>query len=222
MPFFRRCAAPDVVAGNLVLTLGEDQRDIQRDPCGRQLFQGIQTGRRGGHLDHPILMPLRPLLAQGDIPFDPLGVRDGGMDVFKERVKLEADVAVVALGLLPDGVEHFLGVVDEMVGHLPGDVGVILPFADQLGDVVIEAAGLDQVRDDDRVARRAACAQRPVGLHQLRVDRIEPDLSTGGNQGLKRHGGSVLSSSSYFTPNRLPIRRTLVEIALGREALRGL
>ena len=40
-----------------------------------------------------------------------------GVRVFQQRIEFEADVAVVALGLLPDGQEHRLGLAHQRVGQ---------------------------------------------------------------------------------------------------------
>ena len=44
---------------------------------------------------------------------------------------LEADVAVVALGLVPDRQEDLLGGLDELIVHFPGDFVVGVAFVDQ-------------------------------------------------------------------------------------------
>ena len=53
---------------------------------------------------------------------------------------------------LPDRQEHCLGLRDQLVGQLPGDLLVVEPLLHQLVQIVVEAARLDQVGNDDRVA----------------------------------------------------------------------
>ena len=70
-------------------------------------------------------MARRPLPPQPHILADPLRMRQVQLRVFQQRIDLEAHVAVVAAGLLPDGQEDLLGVADQRVGHLPGDLAVV-------------------------------------------------------------------------------------------------
>jgi hypothetical protein len=93
----------------------------------------------------------RPLLAQGNVSFDALGVRDVGLRIFQQWVEFEADVAIVPLGFLPDAAEYRLRFLDEFVGQRPGEVVILETLIDELFNIGIESPGLDQVGDDHGV-----------------------------------------------------------------------
>ena len=118
--------------------------------------------------------------AKLDVMRRPLFVRKIRFRVFQKRVQLKTYVAVVAAGLLPNGQEQPLRAADEQIGQVPGNVvvrGAVLDFG---FDFAVQQAGLDQVGNDDRVRGGAGDAERPVALHEFRVDGVEPDLGTGG------------------------------------------
>src|SRR5439155_4772388 len=117
-------AAPDGVAGGDVLSRRERERDVDRDAGRGELFEGGQPGGRRRHLDHAVIVSGAPLLAEGDVLPRALLARALALRILQKRIQLEADVAVVAARLLPDGVEDFLGVPDDAVGHLPSDLFV--------------------------------------------------------------------------------------------------
>ena len=102
-------AAPDRVAGRFVLPHGEDERHVERHARGRQLLQRAEARRRGGDLDHAVVVACGPALAQLDVRAHALGVRQLAVDVFQQRVELEAHVAVVAARLLPRRAKDLLG-----------------------------------------------------------------------------------------------------------------
>jgi hypothetical protein len=112
--------------------------------------------------------------------------------VFEERIELEADVAIVAVGLAPDRLEDLLGLAHEHVGQLPGDIAVGEAGTQMLLERLIEAAGLDEVGDDDRIGGRARGAPGAILTHEVRVDRIEPEFGSGRDQGLQRTGHGML------------------------------
>ena len=66
----------------------------------------------------------------------------GLLDVFEQRIELEADIAVVAIRLLPNGQELRLRFFHELIGQQPGDFFVGFVFAEQLRNLFIEAACL--------------------------------------------------------------------------------
>ena len=103
--------------------------------------------------------------------------------VLQQRIDLETDVAVVAAGLLPDGQEDLLGVADQLVGHLPGDLAVVEPLPHQPLDVRVEPSGGHQIGHDDRVGRCAGGARGSIRADQVGVDRVEPEFRAGGQQG---------------------------------------
>src|ERR671923_93396 len=74
--------APDGIAGDPVLPLRENERDVERYAGSGQLLQRIETGRRGGHLDHAVLMAARPLFPQADVGRHALGVRRAELRIF--------------------------------------------------------------------------------------------------------------------------------------------
>ena len=131
-------------------------------------------------------LPVRPGLAQLDVAGHALGVRRTELGIFQQRIELEAHVAVVAVRLFPDRTKHGLRLAHQLVGHPPGDLLVGQLLLDQLLHVVVEAAGLDQVGDDDRIRGGAGGPQGPILGDQLGIDRIEPDLGATGNQRAKR------------------------------------
>ena len=154
-------------------------------PAAARPSDGLQAGGRGRHLDHAVLMPGRPFLAQFDVAAHALGVRRPGLRIFQQRIQLEADVAVVAGGRLPDGQEDLLGLVDQFVGHLPGDRGVVRLRRASTVELGVEAAGLDQVGQDDRIGGGPGGPPGPVADHQVRIDRIEPELGSASDQGFE-------------------------------------
>ena len=104
--------------------------------------------------------PVRPLPAQLDVAGHALVVRQRAVRIFQQRIELEAHIAVVALRCFPHRQKHFLRVAHDAVGQLPGRFLVAQPlFAEQRVQLVVEAARLDQVGNDDRVRRRAGGAR---------------------------------------------------------------
>ena len=174
--------APDGVAGDPILPLGKDQRDVQVDAGRCQFFQGRQARLCGRHLDQPVDVPASPMLAQFDVFPDALIKGRGERRIFQQRVQFEADVAVIAMRPFPDRQKHVLGLPDQIIRHFPGDRGIVHAFVDQTSHVLIEAARFQDIRDDDRVGGGAGRAQNPVSLHQLRIDGIQPELGSGGDQ----------------------------------------
>src|SRR5262249_42722918 len=142
--------------------------------------------RRGRHLDHAVVAASAVVLAQFDVAGAPLrhGQLAGG--VLQQRVQLEADVAVVAVRLVPGGAEDLLRLGDQVVGDLPGDGLVVEPLPQLFGEEVVEPAGLDQVGDDDGVGRGPGGAPGAVGGDFLRVDGVKPELGATGDQGFER------------------------------------
>ena len=59
---------------------------------------------------------------------------------------------------------------------------VVLALLDQLFQLPVEAARLQQIGDDDRVRRGARRAEGPVFAHEVRIDRIEPELGAAGDK----------------------------------------
>src|SRR5208337_1110168 len=116
--------APDGVPRDTVLPDAEDERHIQRHTCGSERFEGSQTRRRGGHLDHPVAAPLAVLLPKFDVPAHAHVVGRATVGILEQRVQFVADVAVVAVCLLPHRQEYLLRVGDESIGHVPGDVRI--------------------------------------------------------------------------------------------------
>src|SRR5882762_530357 len=92
------------------------------------------------------------------------------------RAASPPDVAVVAFGRFPGRLEHGLGVLHELVGDRPGDCLVVELLGEELFQAIVEAAGLDQVGNDDRVGRGPGSAVGPVALDFVGIDRIEPKL----------------------------------------------
>ncbi len=127
-------------------------------PEAAQFFQGVEPRRRGRHLDHPIAMPGRPFAPQLDVLGDALLVRRSGLRIFQQRIQLEAHVAVVAARFVPRRQENLLGIADQTVGQLPGDLRIVQALLDQLIQPLIEAAGLDEVADDDGIRGRTGGA----------------------------------------------------------------
>src|SRR5439155_5473282 len=100
-------------------------------------------------------------------------MRNVALRVFQQRIKLEADIAVVTLSLLPNGQKDRLGLTNELVGKLPGDFVIAEALVEKLLELLVEATGADQVGNDDRIAGGACRAGRAVLAHEVRVDRIE-------------------------------------------------
>ena len=69
---------------------------LTRTPAATSSSSAAEPARRGRHLDHPVLVPGRPLLAELDVLRRPLGRGHVAGRVFEQRVELEADPAVVA------------------------------------------------------------------------------------------------------------------------------
>src|SRR5439155_24768659 len=90
-------------------------------------------------------------------------------------------------------VEDLLGVPDDAVGHLPGDLFVAQALAHELGEFLVEAAGFDQVGDDDWVTGGAGGAEGAIAGDEVRIDAVEPQLRPRGDERLQRSGGRGLS-----------------------------
>ena len=177
-----RRAAPDRIAGPLVLRSREDQRHVQRH-AGR--YPGARApgcGRRGGHLDHAIAVSGRPAGAERDIAGHPLVVGQATVRILEERIELEAHPAVVASRRLPDLPKHLLRTAHQVVGERPGDRVVVVAGGDALRDPAVEASGLDEVGNDDRVARGPGRARRPRLPDEVGIDRIEPEFRAAGDE----------------------------------------
>ena len=151
--------APDRVAGRLVLPLRENQRDVERDAGGGEVFECRQPSRRRGDLDHAVGVAGRPFLSQLDVLFRLVGDRQRAGRVFEQRIELEADVPVVPFRRLVDRQKDVLRLPHEKIGHLPGGRIVIETARHEIGQLPVEAAGLDQVGDDDRIGRGAGGAE---------------------------------------------------------------
>jgi hypothetical protein len=121
---------------------------------------------------------------------DTVGVAGAQFTVLQQRIEFEADVTIVSAGLLPDGQEDVLSLLDEAIGHGPGDGGVVVTFGSEGGDFTVETAGLEQVGDDDGIAGSAGGSEGAVAGDELRVDGIEPEFGSGGDKRAKsgRHG----------------------------------
>ena len=177
---------PDRVAGGEVLFRREGERDVERDSGRRQFLQSAQPARRVRHFDHAVGMARTPFLAQLDVESRAFRYRQIALGVFDERVQLKADIAVVAVRRVPDRKEDLLRLAHEHVGHGPGNFLILEAIAEQLGHFAIETAGLDQVRDDDRVGSRSSSAPGTIACDLVRIDGIEPQLCSRSNEGLQR------------------------------------
>ena len=66
--------APDVVAGDVVLSLGKDEGDVEGDAGGGQFLERGQSGGGGGDFDHAVVVAGGPFFAQFDITPGALGM----------------------------------------------------------------------------------------------------------------------------------------------------
>ena len=82
--------------------------------------------------------------------------------ILEQRFELVAYVAVVATSLFPDRQKHFLRAFDQFVGQAPGDLLIVDAIADQVLELLVEAAGLDEIGNDNRIRRRAGSSQAAV------------------------------------------------------------
>ena len=106
------------------------------------------------------------------------------LGVLQKRIHLETHIAVVAAGLLPDGQEDVLGMADQLVGQFPGDLLVAPALLHEAIDQVVAPSAGDKIGDDDRVRGGAGGPRGEIPLHQVRVDRIEPEFRTRCQEGL--------------------------------------
>ncbi len=171
----------------------------------RERLDRFDAGRSGGDFNHAVFVASRPLLAQLDIPLDPLGLRRR-VGVFQQRIKLEAHIAVVALGFAIHRQKDRLRLPHQLVGHLPSDLLVAELLGNEFVEIAIESPRLDQVGNDDRIRGRARGAQRMVAGHQFRVDRIEPKFRPTGDQRFERrsHSEAPASRSKKLKRGREP------------------
>ena len=127
-------------------------------------------------------MASAPLLAQLDVLPRTLGDGQITVRIFKQRIQFEADIAVIATRLLPNGQKNFLGLAHEHIGKAPGDILIAEPFAHQAVEVLVEATAFDEIGDDDRVGGGAGGAQGAVAFDEVGIDRIEPQLGARGDE----------------------------------------
>ncbi len=180
-------AAPDVVAGDFILTFGKDERDVEDDASTSERFEGIKASGSCRDLDHAVLVAGRPFLAELNVASNGFIVRGGCGDIFEKGVEFEADIPVVAFGLFPDGKKNVLGLLDEFVGDEPRDFIIILSLVEEGDDVVVEAAGGNEAANDDGIGGGAGGSEREVDRDKIWIDGIEPDLRAGCDKGLKTH-----------------------------------
>jgi hypothetical protein len=120
--------------------------------------------------------------AQLHVTLDALGVRGCELGILEQWIDLEAHVPVVTPCGVMDRSEHLLRRSHEPVRELPGDRLVALPLARELSQASVTEPTLDDVRDDDGVRRGTGGAEQSSGLHQLRIDGIEPQLGPAADQ----------------------------------------
>ena len=96
-------------------------------------------------------MAVIPLLTELSVALRLISDAQLARRIFQQRVELETDVAVVAECVAVHGGEDTLGVAHELVRHGPRDGLVVEALFEEFLQIIVEAAGLDQVGDDDRV-----------------------------------------------------------------------
>ena len=82
-----QCTSPTGIAGGHVLSLAEDQRDIDRDARCDNLLQRRDSAFRGRNLDHAILVADRPLPGEFDVPRSSFGRGLRIRRIFDQRVQ---------------------------------------------------------------------------------------------------------------------------------------
>ena len=190
-------ALPDGLAGDEILAVGEDERNVEVHPGGSQRFERIEAGIGGGDLDQAVLSSQTPLLPKFDVPAGALGGRRGQLAVFQQRIQLEADVTVVALRCRPDGTERCLRVTDQLIRERPSDALIGQTCGGQLPYSGITLAGLDDVGDDDWIRSGSGCPEGVVLLHLGGINRVQPEFCSRGDERLERHGkGSFFLGSA--------------------------
>ncbi len=122
------------------------------------------------------------MFAQLDVQLCPLLRGQFRIQGVQQRIQLEADVPVVALGRFPRRQENLLGLADEQVRQLPGDALVVQGLLNEFRDLSVKATRLDEVADDDRVGGRSSRAPLAILGHRIGVHRIQPQLGTGGDE----------------------------------------
>jgi len=125
-----------------------------------------------------------PLLAELDIELGAFRLGDIKLRILDQGVQFEADVAIVALGGFPGRKEYVLCPFHQPVGHGPGDVFVLKAVAHESSQIVVEPPGFNQIGNDDRIGSRSGDAPLTVAGDFIRVDGIEPNFGSGGDQGL--------------------------------------
>ncbi len=166
----------------------EQEGDVDVHPGEQQFLDRRQPFGRPGDLDHRVRAAEQApeLLAFGERPLGVVGQVGGDF---------EADVAVVAVGLVVDrleGVERGLDVGD---GERLVDRVDPVPFADHHLDVVVVFLALaDRLLEDARVGGHPAeavlldQAGQLAGVEHLAADVVEPDAGPAGLQGGERRG----------------------------------
>lgn len=175
----------------MVLAARKDEGDVERDASGGEFFESAEACGGGGDFDHAVRMSFGPLLAEFDVALGAFLDAERVVDVFEERIKFKADVACFAFAVFEGIAESVLGFRDELIGHLPGDFFVGKALVEEGLEIVVESAGFDEVRDDDRIAGRARSAVLFELGDEVGVDAIEPEFRAGGDEGFEwaGHGG---------------------------------
>ena len=76
--------------------------------------------------------------------------------------------------------------MNQLVGELPGDIVVAGGVPSSNGQFGVKPACFDEIRDDDGVRSGSRCAELPVFDDQVRIDAVEPEFRSTGNERFKR------------------------------------
>src|SRR5690242_19972914 len=108
-----------------------------------------------------------PFLAEVNIRPHLLNVRHLVFQILKEGIELKADIAVVALRPFPDRKKDFLGALYQQIGEEPRDLLIAFARTRELCKLAVKAAGLDEIRQDDGIARGTRCTCRIVAANKI-------------------------------------------------------
>jgi hypothetical protein len=130
--------SPNSIAGQFILSHGEDQRDVEGDSRRCEFFERIEPRWCSRDLDHSVVMPRCPFFAKFDVSADSFCVRQIGRGILQQWIQFKTDPTRVASTIFPDRMKRGLCIAHKLVGYVPTNGLVILPLCYKRGDGIVK------------------------------------------------------------------------------------